>query len=394
MRRGRLACAVVALAAFASACAGDDDTVAPVAPTSAPVGATTTAAPPYAGYRSDLYAQPDKWLCRPDLRDDVCREDLDVTVVEPDGTTRTTPHEVASDPPVDCFYVYPTLDFSDRGNAPIDGEPTPLELGTTHAQAGAFSSVCRVFAPRYRQLTLGAFGSGDRELAYGDVLDAFKHYMADDNEGRGVVLIGHSQGSGHLTRLLAEEFDDDPTLRDLLVSALLLGSGVRVPGGEDAGGDLANIPACRDEVQVACVVTYASFRSTSPPPPNSFFGRPRDGDGRVLCTNPAALRGGAAELDAWFPASAPAFADPASGPRIGSGLVAFPGLLRGECVDRGEFTYLEVTVHGDPADPRVDDIGGDLTPEWGLHAVDVSLALGDLVALVRGQADAWAAAGG
>ena len=43
----------------------------------------------------------------------------------------------------------------------------------------------------------------------------------------------------------------------------------------------------------------------------------------------------------------------------------------------------------DPATPRVDDIRGDLTPEWGLHLVDVQLAMGDLVAVVASQVEAY-----
>jgi hypothetical protein len=46
-------------------------------------------------------------------------------------------------------------------------------------------------------------------------------------------------------------------------------------------------------------------------------------------------------------------------------------------------------VKGDPADPRADDIGGDLTPDWGLHLLDISLVMGDMVDLVGHQADAF-----
>jgi len=58
-------------------------------------------------------------------------------------------------------------------------------------------------------------------------------------------------------------------------------------------------------------------------------------------------------------------------------------------VQEGGFSYLRITVEGDPSTPRIDDIGGDLTPEWGLHLVDVNLAMGDLVDIVRNQADAY-----
>ena len=48
-----------------------------------------------------------------------------------------------------------------------------------------------------------------------------------------------------------------------------------------------------------------------------------------------------------------------------------------------------MTVDGDPSDPRADDIPGDLTPEWGLHLVDVNVVMGDIVALVEQQIAAY-----
>ncbi|MCU0269709.1 MAG: DUF3089 domain-containing protein [Acidimicrobiales bacterium] len=348
----------------------------------------------YAGYTSQTYGDEAAWLCRPAMTDSPCLTELDLSVVAPDGTVRVEPFEPAEDPPIDCFYVYPTVSQDPGGNA--DRSPGPEETGVANVQAGRFSGVCDVYAPVYRQVTVGvilggATGVPDRELAYGDVLDAWKHYIVEDNDGRGVVLIGHSQGSSHLTRLIREEIDPNPELRDLLVSALLLGSAVRVPAGQDVGGDFAEVPACRAADQVGCVVSYASFRSTAPPPPDSLFGRPREGDGTALCVNPANPTGGATDLQAELPvrAEGQGFADPTAAPALDTGFVALPGLLRGECVARNGFSYLEVTVQADRTDPRADDIAGDLTPPWGLHLVDVSLALGDLVELVAGQAEAY-----
>ena len=62
------------------------------------------------------------------------------------------------------------------------------------------------------------------------------------------------------------------------------------------------------------------------------------------------------------------------------------------------FSYLEVTVHGNPADPRADDIVGDVmangqvNASWGLHLIDVNLAMGNLVDIVREQGKAFVAA--
>ncbi len=74
---------------------------------------------------------------------------------------------------------------------------------------------------------------------------------------------------------------------------------------------------------------------------------------------------------------------------IGTPFVNPTGLLSAECVNKGGFAYLEVTVNGDPDDPRADDIAGDVVIEgqvnagWGLHPIDMHLAMGDMVNLVR-----------
>jgi hypothetical protein len=242
-------------------------------------------------------------------------------------------------------------------------------------------------------------------LAYGDVVAAWNDYLDHDNAGRGVILVGHSQGASHLNRLIREEVEGDAEVRDLFVAAYLAGSAVQVPVGEDVGGDFEHLPLCRAVDQTGCVVTWASFRATDPPPADSLFGRGGDGT-EAGCTNPAALAGGPADLQAYFPANHGAnilsgggdlvpWADPGvidADAYAAADWVEVPGLLRGECVNDGEFSYLEVTVNADPADPRVDDIPGNLTPQWGLHLVDMNLVMGDLVALAHSQGDAWLAA--
>ena len=377
--------------------------------------ASATDPPPvlYEGYTSDVYADPANWICRPDT-DDLCEEDLDATVVEADGTLTEEPWEAADDPPIDCFYVYPTISRDETTNS--DLVPSEEEEGfATVNQVARLGEVCRVFVPVYRQRTLTALvgslsGEGDsgedaRDIAYADVADAFKHYMANDNDGRGVVLVGHSQGSGMLNRLIQEEIDPDDAVRAGLVSAFLAGWSVAVPEGEDVGGDFANVPRCRADNETGCVVTWVSYRATSPPPTNAIFGRPQGEDDVVAaCNNPAGLDGGRVELTPYFPAnpssgilgalgamgSTGAWVDPDAG-EVTTPFVTLPGLVAGECVTRDGFNYLEVTVNGDPSDSRADDIRGDLTPAWGLHLIDVSLVMGDIIDLVAAQTDAYLA---
>lgn len=371
---------------------------------------TTTQPAPlerYAGYVSRNYADPAHWLCRPDTPDDPCHGDLDATSVAADGTLTVEPFEAAADPPVDCFYVYPTISKDPEPFSDWDASDDEEGYAALN-QVGRLRSVCRVFAPIYRQRTLAgltaAFGGEDLDAQgdpFADVLDAWKTYMATDNAGRGVVLVGHSQGSGMLGRLLESEFDPNPDVRDILVGAYIPGLGLRVPEGELVGGQLQNIPVCSTTPEVGCVSSWATFRATAPPEEGALFGTVRGGgaEGEAACVNPAAPGGGSAELHAYLPAN-PKASILASlgtsgsvkgwveGAEITTPFVTLPGLLTGECVRVNGYHFLSLTVHPDPG-PRADDITGDLSPQWGLHLVDMSVVMGDVVERVAEQVEVF-----
>jgi hypothetical protein len=392
--------ALAGLAAVLGSCGGGEEE---------PSGADT----PYAGYESEVYTDIANWLCRPDT-DDVCDENLDATVVRADGSVEVEPFEPAEDATIDCFYLYPTVSIDPGTNSDLVPDPD-FEGMVVRSQAARLASQCRLYAPMYRQITLTAliesfvsgeapFESEPSEIAYESVLDAWKQYIANDNDGRGVVLVGHSQGSGMLSRLIQEEIDGDQQLRGRLVSALLLGWPVAVPEGEDVGGDFANIPLCREAAQTGCVISYSSFSDTAPPPQDTVFGRVDEGV--AACTNPASLGGGRGTLRPYFEsdrgggpftqaATVRTVEEPwAVGAEITTPWVVLPDFVEAECVVREGFSYLEITVLADPADPRTDDIGGDtLLPSFGLHIVDANLAMGDLVEIVSRQAEAYTADG-
>ena len=346
------------------------------------------------------YRNGDNWLCRPG-RQDACAVDLTTTIVAANGTLTQETFKPDPKAPIDCFYVYPTVSRDATPNS--DMNPGPEEKGVIRAQFARFSSVCRPYAPLYRQVTLRALVAAmagmptkaDWTLTYQDVLDAWNDYLQHDNHGRGVVLIGHSQGSLVLTRLIADEIEGKPA-RKLVVSALLAGTAIRVPKGKDVGGTFKNMPLCRSDAQTGCVITYASFRSNVPPPPMTRFARVDDPTMIAACTNPAALAGGSAELHAYLSAGrtdvgviveAKPWVTPAK--PINTPFVSVPGLITAECVSDEHGSYLAITVHGDPADPRTDDIAGDVIrdgkvlPEWGLHLIDMNVAMGSLLDVVR-----------
>ena len=69
--------------------------------------------------------------------------------------------------------------------------------------------------------------------------------------------------------------------------------------------------------------------------------------------------------------------------------VTLPRFVDAACAEENGFVYLSLTVKGDPSDPRIDNVGGDLTPEWGMHLIDVNVAKGDLIALARSEGKAY-----
>jgi hypothetical protein len=354
------------------------------------------------------YSNPDVWLCRPG-RSDACSAPQDATKVAVDGALTREAFHAAKNPPIDCFYVYPTVSNESTGNS--DLTITVAEKNVVNAQFARFAAKCRVFAPMYRQVTLTALRAliagkpmdVDRDLGYGDILAAWNYYLEHDNKGRGVVLVGHSQGSGVLTRLIKEQIDGKP-VQAKMISAILMGTSLPVPKGAEVGGAFMHIPVCRSNAQLGCVIAFASFRATSPPPANSRFGKAPDGQ-QAVCANPAALAGGSGPLDAYMSVNRIATAIDSPDPypwtnppkHIDTAFVKVPGLLTAECVTDEHGSYLAVTLHPTQGAVRANEISGDVRvngqvlEDWGLHLIDANLNMGNLVAIVADESKAYLA---
>jgi hypothetical protein len=363
----------------------------------ATTGTTTTASTATGGSTPGADASGTVWLCRPGLASNPCISSLTTTVVGPSGATSVQRTSVAKNAPIDCFYVYPTVSKQTTVNANLTIDPQ--EIAVAYAQASRFSSVCRVYAPMYPQLTVDALSGGATTanllIAYNGVLAAWKDYLAHYNKGRGVVFIGHSQGASMLIRLLKSQVDSSPAVRARMVSALLMGGNVTVPIGKTVGGDFKKIPACRSTGQTGCVVAYSTF--LDPPPANSLFGRVGagvsllTGDGpnpklQVLCVNPSSLSGGKGTMQPYAPRGTILGS-------IGAGSttpwVESLDQYSAHCQYTGGISWLQVNVIPYQGDTRP-VVTQSLGPTWGLHLDDVNLSLGNLVSLVGSQAKAYA----
>jgi hypothetical protein len=327
---------------------------------------------------------------------DPCTSSLQTEVVLASGARSVVNASVASASKFDCFYAYPTVSQETTLNSDLSVQKA--EIATAIAQASRFSTVCRVWAPMYRQFTLFALQkiltqgvtANDLtvlETAYQSLKSGFEDYLAHYNDGRPIIFIGHSQGASLLVSLLKQLVDDNPALRSRLVLAIILGANVVVADGSREGGSFSHIPACSSKGEAGCVIAYSSFAGQ--PPATSLFGRPGQGVSllsdqlattgvHVVCVNPAAIGGGSAVLDPFFPTEG----------LIAGPWVEYPDLYAASCETGGGATYLQVTKISGASDRRrvVTEPSG---PDWGYHDYDINLALGNLIADTAAAEKTW-----
>ena len=337
------------------------------------------------------YSKAETWLCAPG-HDDACATDLNAISVDAAGKRTPKPFVAAKDPKVDCFYVYPTVSREPTDFADMTASPEVVNVA--RQQAARFQSLCRVYAPIYRQMTLaglghvmGGGGKLDWSPAYADVRDAWREYMAHENHGRGVILIGHSQGSIMLTRLIAEEIDGKPVQKQL-VSALLPGNPeFAVPIGKDVGGTFKSVPVCRAKDQFGCIALWSMYGEDDASAYRVFGHNPGHGL-EAACVNPAAPGGGRAPLKSYTrkPTAAPAGDPP---------WVELVGQLSAECVKDAQGVALRVrfepSPYAEPLKAYITSRAQAAGPGWGWHIFDGTLAQGDQMDLADSQIRAWSA---
>jgi len=292
------------------------------------------------------------WLCRPGQTPDPCTASLSTTVLTGNGHRQVVDYPQASNPGIDCFYLYPriTLQTTPNANLVID----PQETAIAELEASPFSRDCRVFAPMYRQVTAEYTTSTSAlQVENASVLAAWNDYLAHYNDGRGVVLIGHSEGADALAELIATQVNPDADVRPRLVSAILTGANLAV--SPQGNGPFSQIGACRTVTQTGCVVAYNAF--SGPVPRDALFGWP----------SPTAKEGVVAHY-----------------PAVSTPWVQYDDQYRASCVDSDGSAVLVVKpVNGGSPLLTVPNAA------WGLHVDDPNLALGNLVALVQSQAEVY-----
>jgi len=360
------------------------------------------------------------WVCRPgQAAASPCAYSLGATTVTAAGTLQpaTWPHSAAASN-FACFYVHGSDGLTGIGNTSL--AVTKVDISVAIGQAAPLSQVCQVWAPSYRSQTLPTVEkglAGDSALlrststvAYDSVLPAWQWFLAHTGS-RPIILIGDSQGSAVLIRLISAQIDHQPPVLRRLLVAILVGGNLQVPVGKTVGATFTKVPLCTAATQTGCAIAFSSYPSQ--PPADSVFGRPGQGVSlqsgqtakagqQVSCVNPAALTGGTGVLDPYLLTATQTPQLPIPGYErltepVSTPWVTYPGLYSASCEQGDGATWLQLTSLAGTSHnrPVVNDnhlsgpAGADTGPAYGYHGYEYALTLGNLLDDIAGEEAAW-----
>ncbi len=346
-----------------------------------------------------MAADDTTWICKPGQVDDLCAGTIEGQTLPPPGESpQPLGYTRPDDAPIDCFYLYPTQSDQPTPNSNLDKDP-PIRRVVVQ-QARMFSTVCDVYAPMYRQVTFNGDQSGYNpqvETAYRSARSAFRDYLKNYNDGRGFIMIGHSQGSAHTARLIDEIVDTNAKLRKRFVGAIAPGANIYVPIGKAVGGLYDNVPACTKVGQFRCVTAFSTYSDV--PGPNAEFSRvdagywiypeerPDPSKFEAMCTNPALLDGGDGTLEPLvdFDYLFGVPAEETAAPWVGE-----PDYYKVDCRRQDGAHWLNLAKVGLSGDTRP-DLGAAVASGTNYHVPEVNLAEGNLLTIAQNQSDSYAA---
>lgn len=259
---------------------------------------------------TNSYDDPAMWYSRPGMKgDDPARwQPAMQAEAESDMPPTATPgisgissaSQTGTRQNYSVFFIHPTSYMSrSHWNAPLDDEEArETAILFIKGMATPFNGASAIWAPRYRQATLGAFLTDDpagkqaQDAAYADILQAFDTFLAETAPDQPIVLAGHSQGALHLMHLLRDRVSGT-ALQDRVIAAYVIGWPISVEHDLPAMG----LPACAETGQTGCILSWSSYGEPADPSLVTDTYREsigldgtKRGNSIILCTNP--LTGG------------------------------------------------------------------------------------------------------
>ncbi len=283
--------------------------------------------------------------------------------------------EMGEDRDVDVFLICPTVDTRSETNAFDLNDKLKKNFNyALDLEKGIYEETGRLFSPYYRQMSIKAYKLADAErdkakqVAYADISAAFRWYLDHENEGRGIILAGFSQGGEMCLELLKEyyggESEEAQALRDRLIAVYSLGWNVT----EEMTEAYPQIVPASGETDVGTVVSFDC----------------EDGNLTETIITPAGVKALSINPLNWKTDSTPADKSLNLGAVMQLGGEPVPGLCGAYIGSRGELVVTDVNAADYP--PSL-----DIFPEGAFHVYDYMFFFTNLKENVAARTAAWSA---
>ena len=281
--------------------------------------------------------------------------------------------EMGEDRDADVFLICPTVDTRSETNSfDLNDKLKGRFINALDQEKGIYEETGRLFSPYYRQMSLNAWNLPEterekaRQIAYEDISAAFRWYLDNENDGRGIILAGFSQGGEMCLELLKEyyggESEEAAALRDRLIAVYSIGWSVT----EEMTEAYPQIVPATGETDVGTVVSFDC----------------EDGNVAETVVIPAGMKALSINPLNWKTDSTAADKSLNLGAVMESGGEPIPGLCGAYIGNRGQLIVTDITAADYPP-------GLDIFPEGAYHLYDNMFFFTNLKENVAARTAAW-----
>lgn len=184
---------------------------------------------------------------------------------------------------VDLFFVHRTTNYSKikwNSNYPSTYTKESIMRKAILPIVNIFSDNCNIYTPVYQQCTLFSFFDNSQDcilaldIAYNDIKEAFLSFLTQNQKkNKPIVLVGHSQGACHISRLIKEFCEKDPSIYKRIMMVYLIGWPIE--------NDYFNLlQPSKNPIDTGCFVSWCTFGIGGYP---SYFKKSFE---KAICINP------------------------------------------------------------------------------------------------------------
>ncbi len=281
--------------------------------------------------------------------------------------------EMGEDRDVDVFLICPTVDTRSETNSfDLNDKLKGNFIYALDLEKGIYEETGRLFSPYYRQMSINAYNLPEAErekakqIAYEDISAAFRWYLDHENDGRGIILAGFSQGGEMCLELLKEyyggESEEAVALRDRLIAVYSIGWSVT----EEMTEAYPQIVPATGETDIGTVISFDC----------------EDGNVTETMIIPAGMKALSINPLNWKTDSTAADKSLNLGAVMKTGADPIPGLCGAYIGNRGQLIVTDVTAADYPP-------GLAVFPEGAYHLYDYMFFFTNLKENVAARTAAW-----